>query len=109
MTLFAQYIKERENKEIIENDYGFVTYFFLANGDCYIEDVYIIPEKRRTKLASEFGQQVELLAKECGSKKVLGSVDINANNKTESMKFLLSYGFKLCYISGSLIYLSKEL
>lgn len=109
MTLFAQYIKERENKEIIENDYGFVTYYFLTNGDCYIEDVYIVPEKRRSNLASEYGKQIEIIAKERGSKKIIGSVDQNANNKTESLKFLLSYGFVLAYNSGSTIFLTKEL
>jgi len=109
MTLFAQYLKERENKEIIENDFGFVTYYFLSSGDCYIEDVYIVPEKRRSGLASEFGKAIELIAREKNSKRIFGSVDQNANNKTESMKFLISYGFLLSHNSGNTIYLTKEL
>ena len=45
MSLYAEYIKGRENKEIIEDSLGFATYQITGN-ECYIVDIYVRPEAR---------------------------------------------------------------
>ncbi len=107
-SLYAQYIAERQGKYIIENDKGFATYFFVASG-IYAEDVYIRPEFRRTKAASQFGDQIAQIGRTKGFNKMYGSVKPSTNGATDSLKFLLSYGFKLLESASDAIILVKEI
>lgn len=108
LSLYGDYIKEREGKEIIESDDGFATYTFMGEF-CYIVDIYVVPGKRKTKVASTMADQIAKLAKEKGFKFLLGSVDPSTNGATESMKALLSYGFRVHSMDQRLIYLTKEI
>lgn len=92
-SLFAKYTKE-SGKEIIENEKGFVTYYFIPDG-CYIEDVYIEPKYRLSGAMSSFGDQIASIAKEKGVKTIFGSVNLHRNGCSESLLALLKYGFKL--------------
>ena len=110
MSLYGEYIKERLNKSIIEDEHGFATYFPAFNNEyMYIEDLYVKPIYRKKAKASAYADKVAEIARKKGIRKLLGSVDLNANAATESMKVLLAYGFSLLDIKGSLIYLSKEI
>lgn len=108
VSLFGDYIKEREGKRIIEEDYGFVVYQ-IFNDQCYIEDIFIEKQCRRAGLASELADEVVLKAKECGCKTLLGSVVPTANGATESMKALLAYGFKVQSAKENFIWFSMEI
>lgn len=94
MSLYSQYIKEREDKETIENDRGFLTYFFIPQG-CYIQDLYVSPDYRHSHEASQLADQVVEIAKQKGISKLYGSVSPNSQGGTDSLKVLLAYGFKL--------------
>lgn len=107
-SLFAKYKKEREGTIVIETSKGFVTALELEN-HFYIEDIYILPEFRRAKEATKLTDRMVEKAKKLGYKKLLGSVDIKANNCTESLKAVLSYGFKLYSIDGNTIYFEREI
>ena len=63
MSHFANYIKERQNKEIIEDESGFATYYFIMP-DCYIEDIYVIPEKRKAGIAAKYADKIAKIAQE---------------------------------------------
>lgn len=108
LSLFGAYIKERENKDIIETDYGFATYSFTPNG-CYIEDIYVSPDFRHSKLASEMADKITAIAKEKGVKRLIGSVVPSANNSTASLKVLLGYGFKLESATNNFIVFTKDI
>lgn len=110
MSLFGEYVKERSNKSIIEDEYGFATYYAAFNNEyMYIEDLYVKPAFRKENRASIYADEIAEIARKKGIKKLLGSIDINTNNSTASMKVLLAYGFKLLDIKGQLIYLEKEI
>lgn len=109
MSLYAEYIKERENKEIIESDKGFATYKILKNGECYLQDIYVRPQYRNTELATEMTNQVYNIAKERGCTKLVGSVCVDANNCSLGMKFALKYGFLIYSIQGNMIFLVKNI
>ena len=87
---------------------GFATYHL--NGDeCYIEDIYVIPEKRKSHEASKLADSIIEIAKNSGAKLLTGSVNIKANGKENSIKTLLAYGMSPCALSGDMIYFSKEI
>lgn len=109
-SLYGQYIKEREDTDIIETDDGFATYsIFPENNTCYVRDIYIKPEARRSGHASQIVDKIAEIAKQNYCTELLGTVDPTTKGATESMKAQFAYGFKLKHISGSLIVLSKML
>lgn len=109
MSLFGDYIKERQGKEILETGDGFATYYFPNPDTCYIEDIYVRPEARRTGLASKMADQIVQIAKENRCQALIGSVSVAAFGSTESLKALLAYGFELEGLKGELIYLKKDI
>lgn len=108
MSLYGDYIKEKDNKCILENEFGFITYQFLGEA-CYIEHIYVVPEKRREKHGSLLADMVSDLAASEGCKFLTGTVRPSANGSTKSMLALLSYGFKLMESEEDAIYFAKEL
>ena len=108
MSLFAEYIRERCNKEIIETEKGFLTYFFIPAG-VYIEDLYIKPDFRHSHEASKMADKVAEIAKARGVTKMYGTVMPSANNSTDSMKVLIAYGFKIDSAEHNAIVMVKEI
>jgi ribosomal protein S18 acetylase RimI-like enzyme len=108
MSMYAQYIKERENKDCIENEYGFAT-FKISGEICYLEDIYIDPAYRQRHEASLLANQVVERAKEKGCKFLVGTVNPATNNATISLKVLLGYDMKLDSIRDGLIWFYKEI
>lgn len=108
MSLFGDYIRERENKEIVENEHGFATYFYIPTG-VYIQDIYIDKDHRHSGLASMFADSIAAKAKERGVSKMYGSVMPTANGSTESLKVLLAYGFRLESATNNAIIMVKEI
>lgn len=108
MSLFADYIKERGVKSIVENEAGFLT--FIINGqECYIEDLYVAPSHRKQHLASEMADEAVAHAKAAGCKVLTGSVVPSARGSTESVKVLLAYGFRIAQSQSNIIYFVKEI
>jgi GNAT superfamily N-acetyltransferase len=108
-SLFAQYVKEREGKHVIETEDGFaVLQFFPKNQEIYIEDIYVIPEKRKSGIGRSFLEQVEAMCREQGFNKISGSVRPSATGSTDSLKVLLSVGFRLAAAESDAIFFIKE-
>jgi hypothetical protein len=112
-SLYAQYVLEREDQETLENEFGFLTYRALPSKEAPQEfrifDLYVIPEKRKSGVASSLADQVVLLAKGSGCHILTGSVDTHARGATESVKVLLAYGFQVLRTDGPMIYFKREL
>lgn len=107
-SLYGQYIEEREGRKIFEVDHGFLTYF-LSDTECYIADIFVVPERRKSGLAYKMCLEVARLAKEQDCLRIVGSIDPRALTATESMKALFAMGMELLEIRDNLIYLVKEL
>ena len=108
LSLYGEYIQEREGKSIIENDFGFAT--FLINGDeCYVCDIYIKKEHRIKNIASKFTDEIADIGREMGCKYLLGTVTPSLRGATVSMKAQLAYGFKIHAAKDDFIFLRKEL
>lgn len=108
MSLYAEYIKEREGKHIIESDKGFATFIFNKDS-CYIEDIFVVPMFRHEHVASQMADKIVELAKAKGLTKVFGSVVPTANHSTDSLKVLISYGFTLNSSSNNFILMEKAI
>lgn len=112
MNKYAKYIKELKNFEMYEDEDGFVLYGYMDSGAdkyCYIEDIYVVPEKRKSKIASRYADKVTNIAKEKGYKKLLGSIVPSLPDSHYRMLVLLGYGFKLHSAQDDFIYFCKEI
>ena len=107
MKMYADYIKERANQELIATDKGFVTYE-LGQDYCYIVDVYVLPEFRKSHVAIELGDKVVDLAKKNGINKIIGSVSLLANGRDTSIQGLYAWGMKISHYDKDTIYFVKE-
>jgi hypothetical protein len=108
ISLYGQYIKERLNKEIIESEKGFSTYYFI-NDDCYIEEIYITPEHRHTKEAVRMGIEITKIAVEKGCKRLYGTVVPSTPGATEAMRMLIAAGFKIDSSINNFICVVKDI
>lgn len=109
LSLYGKYIKEREDKDIIESDKGFATYKIFANGECYLQDLYVIPECRKTGLATEMADKVVEIAREQNCGTLVGSVCTDAKGATQNLKVFLNYGMQVNKIVGNMIILKKNI
>ncbi|MES1988919.1 MAG: GNAT family N-acetyltransferase [Pseudomonadota bacterium] len=99
---------ERQNKQVIETEQGFATYFYIQDG-VYIEDIFTSPEHRHSNVASKMADSIAEEAKSKGYSKMYGTVLPSANHSTESLKVLLAYGFRLDSSANNAIILVKEI
>lgn len=108
-SLYAQYIKEHSGDLIIEDERGFITYRFLDAKQCYIVDLFILPEFRKQGAASALADRVADDAKIKGRKELVGSVVPGLKHSTTSLKILLAYGMELDSCSANIIIMKKGL
>lgn len=111
-SMHAEYVKERLGDDILEGEKGFLTYRFIKDGETdalYIVDLYVRPDFRQTRVASEMADQVVTYAKNKNCKTLLGTVSPSAKNATESLKVLLGYGMKLHSCDKDMIVFRKDI
>lgn len=109
MSLYADYLKERQGIETVEHEFGFATYKRIDAETVYLQDIFVVKEHRRNGVASELSAKIAEIAKASGAKKLIGSVDITAHGVTESMKAILGDGFRFSHAQGNGIYFVKML
>ena len=110
MSLFGEYIKETQDKEIIEDEFGFATYYpAFDNQYMYIEDIYVKKGSRNKNRAASYADRIAEKAKAQGIKKLLGSVNMQIKDPTRSAKVLLAYGFSIIEAKNDIIYFEKEI
>lgn len=108
MGMYADYLHERTEDQIIEGATGFVTYRYLGK-TVYIVDLYVIPSERKKHVASALADMVVREAKEKGCNELIGTVQPSAKNSTASMRVLLGYGMSLKSSGVDFIIFSKEI
>lgn len=110
MSLYAEYLKERTDDQIIETEFGFVSYRHLPDQkSTYIVDIYVVPQFRKDGFATRLADQVADEAKKLRHLKLLGSVVPSTKGSTASLKVLLGYGMHLKSSSNDFIFFEKDL
>lgn len=108
MSLYSQYVKEREGGYVLELPHGFASYF-IVGPECYIRDIYVEPAYRNDGLAARMADEITKIAKSKGCTVLTGSVHPEANRAEDSRKVLQFYGMKYFKNQNSLEYYIKEL
>jgi len=108
-SLYAQYLCERTNDFILEDDHGFATYRYLDDNKVYIIDIFVEKEFRKNGIATVIANKIAKQAKRDGRTLLIGSVQPSAKNSSESMKALLAYGMKIESSGQDFIILRKDI
>lgn len=108
MSMYSDYVKEREDFETIETWQGFATYK-ITGKECYIRDIYVTKDFRKSAVASEMADQIAVIAKKQDCTQLLGSVSLAANGANASIKVLLAYGFELQSAQNGFLVFKKEI
>lgn len=106
--MYASYLEELGAKHLVRNDKGFAVYSFI-NGNCYIEEIYILPEYRGKQEFNALADKVIEIAKQKECKKILGSVIPSIDNSTRNVSIMLAYGFKISSATNNFIAFEKDL
>jgi hypothetical protein len=107
-SLYGMFIEERENKNIVESEKGFATYYFIDDS-VYIETIFVHPDYRDTGETFVMAGKIAKIAKEKGCTKMLGSVCPTAKGSSTSLCMLLTHGFKLDSSTNNFIVVKKDI
>ena len=111
MELYAEYVRERLDHEIIEDESGFIEFRINEDKTCFVQDIYVRPKYRKlgSGRAKKLADQVRDLAKERGCNTLTANVDILTKGHNEALLFHLRYGMRVQRLCGSLIVTAKEI
>lgn len=107
-----EYLREVEKTHTVQHEHGAMWYRFQGENDCecFITGVWIIPEHRKSGIASRLADMVFEIAKSKGCKYLIGQVDPKTPGASVSLLSQLHYGFQLSpnIVDGKII-LFKEI
>jgi GNAT superfamily N-acetyltransferase len=109
VSLWADYIKEREDCDTIEREQGFITYRFQPNGDCFIRDFFVQRVQRNQGVGQELFDELGALAVKHEVKRFVAEVDLRAATSTQSLGIILSRGFQAVGAQNHIITLIQEI
>ena len=109
MSLWENYNKERLGFDQIEVEgQGFIAYR-IAPPVCFIEDVFIAKEFRRSNLALSLANQVAHLAKEQGCNTLQTQVWVGSVGAERAVRTNIAYGFKMIAAQENRIIFQKDI
>lgn len=108
MSLYAQYVKEREGAETVETSEGF--YSYKEDGtSLFIVDLYVAPEYRNKKIGSRFGKEIEDIALKLNKDSVLCCASLEALNSSDAMSFIIMNGYEIINYTDTQVFFKKEI
>lgn len=108
-SMVKDYLKELKGLDIYETEDGFILYRIQEN--ClYVRDIYVIPERRKSKVAASMADELAVIIKKShGCNVMLGDVEPSNNNATDSIKVLLAYGMSVLEANDDEIIFYKQI
>lgn len=95
-------------KVLFKETAGYATYH-ITDDECYIEDIYVVPEKRKDHIAKNMADEISAIAKDLGCGVLTGSVCLADKNAETNKKVLLAYGMMPLKESDGMEYYWKEI
>ncbi len=104
-SLYAEYVKEKYDQDVVENDTGFVVYK-ISDSVCFIECIYIVKPQRRLGVATLMMR--DLVEKLPPSVQYLScEIDTSAIDGLASFAAARSFGFEILKTNGNNVVMVK--
>jgi len=111
--LFKEYIIDRDGRLLHydEKKRGFITYSYPPGerSECFIDDMFVLDDRRELKVVMSMIRFVEGDAKKRGVKFLTAAVNIRKPDAARILKAHLWHGMKPVATSADFIYTAKEL
>lgn len=108
LDLYRKYIKEREGKELIQNDHAFISYKILGE-ECFVADMYCDNDFRGQGHAFNLAVALIEIAMKSNCKYMSSNVHTELEGAQRSIQLQMKFGFNVIGGSGRVIFLRKEL
>ncbi len=108
LTNYAKYIYEKAGLLLIEESFGFIT-FEVSESSIHIHDLWVDIDYRCEGYGSKLVQRMIDENKTDEIRFLMASVQLNANNVTDTLKAQLHYGFLVVGGNENEIKLAKEI
>ncbi len=106
--MYEQYIKERENLDVIKTDKGFICYR-IDFPNCLINDYFVLPEYRQSGHGYFLANQVFEICSQAGVKSVYCQTDDRATGVALATFTIENFGFDLIKKEGPLNFYKMEI
>lgn len=107
-SLYAAYYLEREGVHVVEHEWGFATYKLMPE-HVYLQDIYVIPSRRKDGLGVQLMNEVAEIAKKKGLRTMFGSVAPSTPFGHTMTQIMLGLGFRIHSSDKDIIYFKKDL
>ena len=95
---------------VIENEHGWVNYYLHDGGNCYLENMYIYPESRKSQNGTYILTLLEIKVKEIhGCSNLFTTINRGIPDPDKNLQICLKRGFKFHSSTNDAIILKKEL
>jgi hypothetical protein len=106
--MYKQYLQSYLDCKFKETEMGFIGYLLEENEFCDTQNLFILPENRNKKEATNLINWVLVEAKEKNCKEVTCSIQYKNPMHNEALALALKMGFKLKDVSSEAILLNLE-
>ena len=106
-TLYAQYLKERQEAEILENENGFIIYK-INQDECFIIDMFIRPEIRGLGQGNDLVRHLKQIAIANGCKAITANIHLADKNANKTLLAGLHAGFKVIRAENNILLICMD-
>lgn len=107
-TVYAQYVKERSNADILEDESGFIVYT-ISNGECFIHEMSVRQVVRGQGYGKSLIADLEKIAKENKCEAITANVHLWDKGAANTLTAAFKTGFELGRAENNTILIIKKL
>jgi len=107
-TLYAKYIKERDDREILEDEFGFITYK-ISGEECYINDMCIDLSERSGSRGRNLIEQLKEIALKLGCTFISANIYLADKGSSNTLFASLKVGFKVVKANHDILFIVKKI
>lgn len=104
-SLYEKYVKERAGCEILEQDFGFISYK-IENAECFIADMFVDEPERKKGRSRELMDELSEIAIDAGCLRITANIFLNDKNANQTLIAALLIGFNV--ISAGPVFITIE-
>lgn len=105
MELYKQYLQEINSNRRVEFDDSYFICYAICDSELFIEDMYIVPTKRKTGLASRIMTNLENIAKNHGCTCITSTCK---NDRVDAINYQLKNGYNIIKEDSNILYFIKR-
>lgn len=106
-TLFAKYLSEREGKQIIEDERGFIVYKIVGE-ECYLAEGFVSEEARGSSAASDLFRHLLAAAQAEGCKAITANIHLIDPGAMRTLAAALKRGFRVASANNNVLLIIRE-